>query len=313
MTRTTAITGRSLGAVSAALGLPAVLAPDRVAKAIGLQGGTATALLRAVGAAELAAASGLLTAPRPWQLWARVAGHTLDLGLLGVALTGRGSHDRGRLAAVTGAIAAITATDIVAALAASGDGKVVEARSATTINKPAAEVYAAWRRFDDFPRFMAHMEEVAVTGADGRTSHWRAAGPAGTSVEWDATITDDRPGERIAWRSDDGAAVPNSGEVRFGPAPGGRGTEVHVTLRHELPGGEVGRAVARCFGEDPRQQLDDDLRRFKQIVETGEVVVSDGAPWGKRARHEFPQRPAQPMAATDTIAPSSAVGMEARA
>ncbi len=89
--------------------------------------------------------------------------------------------------------------------------------------------------------------------------------------------------------------VPNDGEVRFRPAPGGRGTEIHVTLRYWVPGGKLGGAVARYFGEDPHQQLDDDLRRFKQIIETGEVVRSEGAPGGKRARREFPQHPAQPL------------------
>jgi uncharacterized membrane protein len=87
--------------------------------------------------------------------------------------------------------------------------------------------------------------------------------------------------------------------VRFTPAPGDRGTEVHVTLRYDMPGGKAGELVARYLGEDPRQQLDDDLRRFKQMVETGEVVRSDGAPEGKRARHEFPQHPARPLSSDE--------------
>jgi hypothetical protein len=79
------------------------------------------------------------------------------------------------------------------------------------------------------------------------------------------------------------------------PAPGGRGTEVRVTLRYDMPAGALGRAAAKYFGDDPSQALDDDLRRFKQVMETGEVVRSEGAPWGKRARKEFPQRPARPL------------------
>ena len=79
------------------------------------------------------------------------------------------------------------------------------------------------------------------------------------------------------------------------PAPDGVSTEVHVVLEYDIPGGAVGKAVAKYFGEEPHQQLDDDLRRLKQVLETGEVVRSDGAPWGKRARKEFPQRPAQPL------------------
>ena len=290
-------TGRALGAVSAALGLPAAIAPEKVASAIGLRGGgTPAAVLRAVGVRELAAAGGLLAKPAPWQLWGRVAGDAIDLGLLGTALAGRGAARRGRLAAVTAAITAITATDVLAALAASGDGEMVEVHSVTTLATTPAEAYAAWRRFDDFPRFMAHVESVTV---EGLRSHWVVQGPAGATIEYDATITDDRPGQAIAWRSDDDATVGNEGTVRFSEAPGGRGTEVHVTLRHQLPGGRVGRVVSRLSGQDPRQQLDDDLRRFKQVVETGEVVRSDGAPWGKRARHEFPQRPAQPLSDHD--------------
>jgi uncharacterized membrane protein len=142
---------------------------------------------------------------------------------------------------------------------------------------------------------MAHVEEVSVTG-QGAT-HWKATAPFGQTVEWDAVITDDVPGERIAWRSEDGAAIDNEGEVRFLPAPGGRGSEVHVRLRYAMPGGKLGETVARYFGEDPRQQLDDDLRRFKQIAETGEVVRSEGAPHGKQARREFPQHPARPLSA----------------
>src|SRR5205807_9401952 len=100
--------------------------------------------------------------------------------------------------------------------------------------------------------------------------------------------------ERISWRSLEGAQVPNAGTVRFVPAPGG-GTEVHAELTYSLPGGTLGELAARYFGQEPHQQLDDDLRRFKQVMETGEVVRSEGAPWGKRARKEFPQHAAAPL------------------
>jgi uncharacterized membrane protein len=169
----------------------------------------------------------------------------------------------------------------------------MELRSTTTVNSPPDEVYAFWRRLDRLPTFMAHLEEVRVT-SEGR-SHWRAAAPFGREVEWDAETTDDVAGQRIARRSLEGADVPNSGEVRFVPAPGGRGTEVHVTINYEMPGGALGKAAAKYFGEEPSQQLDDDLRRFKQVIETGEVIRSDGAPRGKQAREEFPQHPARPL------------------
>jgi uncharacterized membrane protein len=163
----------------------------------------------------------------------------------------------------------------------------------TTIRRPRSDVYAFWRRLEELSTFMAHLDEVRSTGE--RTSHWTASAPFGRTVEWDAEITEDVPGERIAWRSTGDADVPNQGKVWFVPAPDGMSTEVHVLLAYDIPGGELGKAVAKYFGEEPHQQLDDDLRRFKQVIETGEVVRSDGAPWGKRARKEFPQRPAQPL------------------
>jgi uncharacterized membrane protein len=169
----------------------------------------------------------------------------------------------------------------------------MELTSTTTVTRPPEEVYAFWRQFDRFPTFMAHLDQVRETAE--RRSHWSASAPFGKSIEWDAETTEDVPAQRIAWRSLDGADIPNSGEVRLVPAPGGRGTEVHVTLTYEMPGGALGKAAAKYFGEEPSQQLDDDLRRFKQVLETGEVIRSDGAPRGKQARGEFPQHPAHPL------------------
>ena len=169
----------------------------------------------------------------------------------------------------------------------------MELTATTTIRKSPRDVYSFWRRLDHLPTFMAHLDEVVVI--DDRTSHWRATAPFDRTVEWDAEVIEDLPGEGIAWRSTEGADVDNEGAVRFTPAPGGRGTEVHVTLRYSIPGGKLGKAVARYFGEEPSQQLDDDLRRLKQVLETGEVVRSDGAPGGKLARKEFPQHAAQPL------------------
>ena len=137
---------------------------------------------------------------------------------------------------------------------------------------------------------MSHLESVQADG-NGR-SHWKAKAPAGMTVEWDAEITEDRPNELIAWRSV-GGQVDNSGSVRFVPAPGGRGTEVHVEMRFDPPGGVLGKWAAKLFGESPEQQVYDDLRHFKQVMETGEVVLSEGSFDGSR----IVQRPAQPPAA----------------
>src|SRR5579875_1956057 len=123
----------------------------------------------------------------------------------------------------------------------------MEVQKAITINRPAAELYAYWHDFENLPRFMAHLDAVRATGA-GR-SHWTATAPANQTVEWDAEVVEDRPNALIAWRSLDGAAVTNSGAVRFTPAPGDRGTEVHVDLRYDPPAGALGAAVAKLFGE----------------------------------------------------------------
>jgi uncharacterized membrane protein len=168
----------------------------------------------------------------------------------------------------------------------------VDARTAITINAPAEDLYARWRDFEGLPTFMYHLESVKTTG-DGR-SHWVAKAPAGATVEWDAEVTEDVPGRRIAWRSIEGASVENSGSVRFEPAPGGHGTEVYVEIEYTPPAGALGALVAKVFGEEPNQQIGDDLRRFKQIVETGEIARSDGAPLGSRTRNTLHQEDAQP-------------------
>jgi uncharacterized membrane protein len=288
---------RALGVASLGLAVPQILAPGGFARLIGVGGAPRhRAATAAVGARELAAATGLLGQASPAWLWARVSGDIMDLGLLARALKNHDRRGLARTAAAMAAVAGIAAVDTYAAASRSRRKTVLTATAATTVGRPPREVYDLWRRLESLPSFMAHLGEVRITGE--LTSHWRASAPFGATVEWDAEITAAVPGERIAWRSLNGM-VGNEGEVWFTPAPGGRGTEVHVTLRYWVPAGRLGKAVARYFGEDPHQQLDDDLRRFKQVTETGEVVRSDGAPSGKRARREFPQHPARPLSAKE--------------
>jgi uncharacterized membrane protein len=168
----------------------------------------------------------------------------------------------------------------------------MKGRTAITINKPPQEVYARWRDFERLPTFMYHLESVRTV--DARRSHWVARAPAGSTVEWDAEITEEVPGERIAWRSVGDSSVQTSGSVRLAPAPGGRGTEVHVELDYSPPGGALGATVAKLFGEEPNQQIGDDLRRFKQLLETGEIARSDGSPLGTRTRNTAHQHDANP-------------------
>ena len=143
-----------------------------------------------------------------------------------------------------------------------------------TINRPRAEVYRFWRDLENLPRFMQHLESVQVIG--GKRSHWIAKAPVG-KVEWDAEIIAEGDNELIAWRSLEGSEVRTEGSVRFLDAPADRGTELSVELEYDAPGGSLGAAIAKLLGEEPAQQVRDDLRRFKQVMETGEVVRSDGS------------------------------------
>jgi uncharacterized membrane protein len=167
-------------------------------------------------------------------------------------------------------------------------------RAAITVRRPADELFDFWSDLSRLPEFMAHLDTVEVR-PDG-TSHWRALAPGGTHVEWDARIAESERPTRLSWESVGDADVPNSGSVWFTDAPGDRGTEVRVELDYELPGGRLAEALSRLFGEQPRQQVEDDLRRFKQVAETGEVVRSEGSPGGTRAVDQARQREAQPMA-----------------
>jgi uncharacterized membrane protein len=286
---------QGLGWLSLGLAVPPMLRPGGFVEALGLDDTPGRrAAAEFVGLRELGSAAALLGFYSPAGLWARVGGDIMDLAMLTRPLINRKGHDLRRTAAAAAAVAGILAVDTYAAVTRSRSEAMPETVGTVTINKPADEVYKFWRQLSALPSFMAHLDEVRVTG--DRTSHWRTVPVAGRQIEWDAEITEDVPGQRISWRSADSADVPNEGTVEFRPAPGARGTEVHVRMRYTLPGGYLGQMMARLLGEEPRQQLDDDLRRFKQVMETGEVVRSEGAPGGKRARNEFPQRPARPLA-----------------
>jgi uncharacterized membrane protein len=141
-----------------------------------------------------------------------------------------------------------------------------------TINRPRAELFAFWRDFANLPTFMDNVERVDVT--DPHTSHWVVRAPAGKSVEWDAKVTDEDDGAFIAWSSTDDADVPNSGRVDFRDATGGRGTAVTATIVYDPPAGVVGKIVAKMFQREPAIQARRDLRRFKQLMETGEIATA---------------------------------------
>jgi uncharacterized membrane protein len=269
-----------LGWFSIGLGLAATLAPDRVARMIGIRRSrTAATVLRLVGLRELGAGLGILSRSRSarW-LWARVAGDVMDLGLLTTAMRSRRGR-RDRIGAATAAVVGVTVLDALsgAKLSRSNGAAAgaVTVRRAITINRRPDEVYRFWRDFTNLPRFMQRVE--AVERLSERRSHWRVSGPGGMTLEWDAEITDDVPNERIAWRVLPGSPVDHAGIVRLRQAPGGRGTEAIVEMQYTPPGGGVGATVAKLVGAAPEQELAEALRRLKQILETGEVVISEGS------------------------------------
>jgi uncharacterized membrane protein len=137
------------------------------------------------------------------------------------------------------------------------------------INKPIAEVYAFWRDLSNLPRFMDHLECVKVI--NDRLSHWEAKGPAGITVDWDAEIVNDIPGRLIGWRSLEGSDVDNGGSVRFESTDTGAGTIVRISMQYNPPAGQLGEWVARMFGENPKKTIAEDLQRFKELMETGNV------------------------------------------
>jgi uncharacterized membrane protein len=284
---------RGLGWFSLGLGLAELLAPRGVAKIAGLEG-EHTGLIRLFGLREIASGIGIFMQQRPaGAVWARVAGDALDLTCMGVAFASPETN-KGRLAFATANVLAVTALDVVCAQQlTTNDGQTersTRVKRSLAINATPAELYQFWRNFENLPCFMKHLESVRVTG-EGR-SRWVAKAPAGMTVAWEAELTEDRPDELIAWRSLENSDVYNAGSVRFERAPGERGTIVHVDLEYEPPGGVVGKTIAILFGEEPSQQVYDALRCLKQIIETGEIIVSDGTIWDNGL---LTQRPARPV------------------
>jgi uncharacterized membrane protein len=270
-----------LGWFSVALGVAEIVAPSVIAAVAGARVRPRTlTTLRLVGLRELVSGAGLLSRTRPdaW-LWARVAGDVIDLALLGSVLA-TPKCNRTRTMTAMASVLGVTALDVQSAIECSrnergfAEPEGIHVLSAITVNRPREEVYRFWRDLERLPQFMTHLESVRVM--NGR-SKWTAKGPMGIPIEWEAEIVADQPNENIAWRSCEGSTVPNQGSVRFLVAPGGRGTEVRVELRYDPPTGALGASFAKLFGAEPGQEIAGDLRRFKQVIETGEVLHSDAS------------------------------------
>lgn len=257
---------RGLGWFSVGLGMAELLAPRKISRLVGAR--NHSALVRGYGLRELTAGIGILASNQraPW-LWARVGGDVLDL--VALARTAKSTRRKGKAAFAIASVAGVTALDICCAARQSKAeaATTTRAEASMIVNKQPEECYRFWRDLPNLARFLMYID--SVQNRDGGRSHWVAAPPGGQKIEWDSEITQDEPGQRIAWRSSDGAPIQHSGAVDFEAAPGNRGTIVRVQIDY---------GPAFPFAE---QLVRRDLRRFKQAIETGEVITTEGQPAGR--------------------------------
>jgi len=205
-----------------------------------------------------------------WSPTARLFG-----ALGGLVLTGWGIGRGGVVGSLTGlgglvlGVRALTNLEMKRLTGVRAGPRAIRLQKDITVNAPVEEVFAFWSAMQNFPRFMTHVDEVRV-GEQGR-SHWRVTGPAGLRFEWDAVITQRIPNRLLAWRSVEGTAVENAGVIHFEPTPRG-GTRVDIRLAYNPPAGAIGHAFAKLLGADPKKQMDDDLLRFKSLLERGKAT-----------------------------------------
>jgi uncharacterized membrane protein len=281
---------QGLGWFSIALGAVAVLAPRALGSLTGV-GRESGGLMRSAGVRELATGVGILSRRNaaPW-LWGRVVGDVVDLAVLATGLRAE-NPARGRAAVSFAAVAGVLALDALAAshltrharhplvsgVAAPTD-LYFEASIATA--RTPDECYRFWRNIENLPRFMGNLESVRAL--DERRFHWVAKDSVAAAYEWDCEITEDRPGAALAWRTLDGAQIPNAGSVIFEPAPHGRGTIVRLSIHYSPVAGRLTGALEKLLRQDPQSQVREDLRRFKQLLESGEIATTHGQATGRR-------------------------------
>jgi uncharacterized membrane protein len=226
--------------------------PERMLSILGGTGAIAFGLTKRNTAGYMMAALGGAL------LWRGISGHSNVYQLFGINTAERGyEHGTGSEAGVPYELG-------------------VRVDEEMPIQKTPEELYRFWRNLENLPRFMDHLECVRVI--DDRTSHWAARGPAGYCVEWDAEIVNDIENEVIGWRSLKGSQVENGGSVRFERSPDGEGTIVKVSLQYNPPAGYVGAMIARMFGSAPERTIISDLRRFKELMETGNITSTAQGP-----------------------------------
>jgi uncharacterized membrane protein len=279
---------QGLGWLSVGIGTAEIVAARRLSKWMGTR---RFGVMRLLGVRELATGAALLARRRrPARFaWARVAGDVMDLGLLGALYAAsRRPRQRARVAGTAAAIAGITALDLVGGRrlarerTASSARSRPRSRSTLTVNRDPAELYQAWRDFENLPRFMKHVLAVEPRG-DGRW-RWLVEAPGGKRLEWNAEIVHEQPGREIAWRTLSESQVELLGHVRFERAPGKRGSRVTLDVQYLRPPGGLAAPIARLVGKAAGAPMHEELRRFKRWIETGEVPTTEGQSSGRAPR-----------------------------
>ncbi len=275
---------RSLGWFSLGLGVAELLAPKTVGRMIGV--GDQSTLLRMCGMREVVSGVGLLSGRAPTTFaMSRVVGDVMDLALLGASLRSPDANPT-RVAAAATAVAGVAALDLYASKLDMQSSMAeapqdVPVTASLAINSPPEEVYQFWRKLENLPRFMTHLDSVRAI--DERTSEWVARAPGGVKLQWRSEIVEDEPGRFISWRTCPGSQINHCGSVRFESAPGGAGTLLRVEIYYGLPGGPMAAKVGQLISNGPEAMVLEDLRRLKQLIETGEIATTRGQPSGTRS------------------------------
>ncbi|MBM0107175.1 SRPBCC family protein [Steroidobacter sp. S1-65] len=275
---------RSLGWFSLGLGVAELLAPKTVGRMIGV--GDQSTMLRMCGMREIVSGVGLLSGRAPATFaMSRVVGDVMDLALLGASLRSPDANPT-RVAAAATAVAGVAALDLYASKADLQSSLAeapqdVPVTTSLTVNSPPEEVYQFWRKLENLPRFMTYLDSVRQV--DERTSEWVARAPGGVKLQWRSEIVEDEPNRFISWRTCPGSEINHVGSVRFESAPNGRGTILRVEMYYGLPGGPMAARVGQLISNGPEAMVLEDLRRLKQLIETGEIATTRGQPSGARS------------------------------
>ena len=274
--------GLTLAWIGAGIGIAELLMPRAVAKTTGLP----PPFVRALGMRELLVSAGVLLRPRqPAWRWSRIAGDLLDLSLL--AWAGRRTPN-GRLALITALFAGMTSLDVLATCDRRGQSarqghlpNSIRIHKSLYIQRPPEACYGFWRNFENFPQFMRDVESVQVV--DATRTHWRLRTLQGKPVEWTVELFSDIPSQQLGWRTIADAPIAHSGVVKFLPAYGHSSTRLEIDILYKTPTAQSMDMSSMPFTEEPSRQWDDDLRRFKQLLETGEIATTLGQSSGRRS------------------------------